>query len=155
MTDDRRWGKEELYGDHGIVHLRTVTPAVQPEEIGDLLVVPGPYQRIFWAKLGPGGFIIPHRDAGPWWDRWHIPVEPAGWFWEDGERLEPDWMVPFRVRHWLPHAVWNDTDRERVHLIVDRAERPADAPVDGPLEFTPMIPEVQAMIDNLRTNDLT
>lgn len=141
------WNKETDFRTHGVAHLRQVTPGVDPALLEEeLLTVPGPYQRVFWARLGPGGFIAPHIDAAPFWDRWHIPVEPAGWFWQDGEQFQPQHMVPFQVQHWLPHAVWNDTDRDRIHLIVDRQWQPPEAPDFQPLVVTDdIIPEIEAL----------
>ena len=107
-----------------------------------------PIHQAFYARLDPGGFVIPHIDAGPWFDRWHVPVEPAGGFWQSGEYLRPTEV--FQVKHWLPHAVFNDSDRPRVHLIVDRdAPPPFVLPEDRGLVLTDMIPEVQALIDRL------
>lgn len=90
--------------------------------------------------------MIPHIDAGnPFYDRWHIPAIPAGWFWEDGLFLETP-TEPFRVRHWLPHAVGNPTDQMRVHLMVDRAVIPEDAPKSSELLITSMIPELRELV---------
>jgi hypothetical protein len=101
---------------------------------------------VWWAKLEPGGFVVPHIDAGhPFHERWHIPVEPAGWFWEDGMYIKaPDTV--FEVHHWKPHAVWNPTDKVRIHIIVDRDIVPADAPESSALILTDMIPEVAALM---------
>ena len=146
---DIKWGRPTQYGQHGISHLRSVTSTLHPEEVPGLLSIEGPYQRIFWARLGPGGFIVPHIDTGPFWERWHIPIQPAGWFWENGKYFEPEEDVPFRVHHWLPHAVYNNTLRTRIHLIVDRAIKPPEAPKPGLLVLTEMIPEIQELIDKL------
>lgn len=86
-----------------------------------------PVYEAFLSRLAPGGFIIPHRDGHPWYERWHTPIHAAGLF--DSER--PEDGKPFRVQHWQPHAVWNDTDRPRIHLVIDR-----DIPIDlDPLPF--------------------
>lgn len=72
------------------------------------------------SRIEPGGFIIPHRDAGPYKRRYQIPIEPAGWFWSEAT----GWFQPtgrFDVQHWLPHAVVNTTNRPRIHLVVDSA----------------------------------
>lgn len=69
-----------------------------------------------WVSLiEPGGFIIPHCDRGPFRERWQVPVVTAG------NGLSGDAGVPFRVAHWKPHAVWNTSDRARVHVVIDRA----------------------------------
>lgn len=83
-----------------------------------------PVAAAWLARLEPGGFIAPHRDRGPWFERWHVPIWTAG-EWGDGHVPEPG--VAFQVRHWEPHSVWNPTDRPRTHLIIDR-----DVQVDRP-----------------------
>jgi hypothetical protein len=144
------WNKETDYRIHGVAHKRQVTAQVDSQSVieilGEPLQVIGAYKRLFWARLGPGGFIVPHIDAAPFHDRWHIPVEPAGWFWQDGEQFQPQHMVPFQVQHWLPHAVWNDTDRDRIHLIIDRMWQPPEAPDFQPLVVTDhTIPEIEEL----------
>jgi len=106
-----------------------------------------PFEVAFWAKVAPGGFIAPHIDAGPWWERWHFPVEAGGWFWEESKgHFQP--AQPFTVRHWEPHAVYNNSDLSRIHFIVDRAVHPPDAPLEGPLVITEMIPEIAALFSD-------
>lgn len=96
--------------------------------------------------MEPGGFAIPHIDAGsPFRERWHIPVCPAGWFWQNGVYTEAP-SEPFEVRHWEPHAVYNDSDKVRIHLLVDRKAEPFDAPKSSQLIITDMIPEVEALL---------
>jgi len=70
--------------------------------------------------IDPGGFIVPHRDAGPWRERWQVPVQAAG-TWHDDVVTTPIDGRAFRVEHWQPHAVTNRTDHPRIHLVLDRA----------------------------------
>ena len=142
---DIKWGNPVTFEQHGIAHLRTVS-AEDSSQVALQLGVDPPIQRCFWAKLEPGGFIAPHIDAGPYWDRWHVPVQPAGVFWQNGVEIHPEPFEPFRVKHWENHAVWNDTDVVRVHLIVDRAEEPGERPVYSPLVVCEMIPEIEALV---------
>lgn len=81
-----------------------------------------PVREAWLSWIAPGGFIRPHRDAGPWWERWQVPIAAAGAFRGDGDTVPVD-GVPFPVEHWNPHAVINDTDRSRIHLVIDRAVR--------------------------------
>ena len=133
-----QWGKPTVYSEHGISHGRALAKA--DNAIAYAAGLEPPIHIAFWARIDPGGFIVPHIDAGPYWERWHFPVEPSGGFWEDGEYSSPE--EPFIVRHWLPHAVFNDGPGVRTHLIVDRAVVPLNAPAYMPLELTEMIPEV-------------
>lgn len=68
------------------------------------------------AKVPPHGFIGPHIDEGPYHERWHVPIHPAGLF--DGHPVEAG--VSFPVKHWEPHRVDNPTGRARIHLVIDR-----------------------------------
>lgn len=81
------------------------------------------FAPVVWAQVAvvdPGGFIAPHVDAGPYMERWHVPIVAAGVFQQGDDTFEPVAGVPFRVRHWERHAVWNPTDTGRVHLMIDR-----------------------------------
>jgi hypothetical protein len=75
-----------------------------------------PVWTAWLAKVPAHGFIGPHIDQGPYHERWHVPIHPAGTF--DGREVEAG--VSFPVAHWAPHQVDNPTDRDRIHLVVDR-----------------------------------
>jgi hypothetical protein len=75
------------------------------------------------ARVPPHGFIGPHIDEGPYHERWHVPIHPAGTF--DGREVEAG--VSFPVKHWESHQVDNPTTRPRIHLVIDR-----DVMVDVP-----------------------
>lgn len=76
-----------------------------------------PVADAWLSRIDPGGFIVPHRDAGPYRERWQIPIATAGTL--NGIPAEDG--VPFQVWHWLPHWVENPSDRPRIHLVIDRA----------------------------------
>ncbi len=135
------WGKPTVFSEHGISHGRATARA--DNALALAIGVEPPIQITFWARIDPGGFIIPHIDAGVWWERWHFPVETGGHFWQDPDHFSP--TEPFQVQHWLPHAVYNDSAGPRVHLIVDRKITPPEAPDYMPLTLTEMIPEVAAL----------
>lgn len=69
--------------------------------------------------IEPGGFIIPHRDAGPWRERWQVPISAAGQ-WCATKTFTPISGEAFPVTHWEPHAVVNRTNHPRIHLVIDR-----------------------------------
>lgn len=93
-----------------------------------------PYADLFgfvWDKLAPvwdawlswidpGGFIVPHRDGGPWRERWQVPIDPSGQWHYAESSFTPRAGEAFTVRHWEPHAVVNCGDTPRIHLVVDR-----------------------------------
>lgn len=66
--------------------------------------------------IAPGGYIVPHIDAGPYRERWQLPISTAGTM----NGVEAVNGTPFKVRHWEPHRVDNPTDRPRIHLVIDR-----------------------------------
>lgn len=142
------WTNPTVYTKHGVAHGRSTAriEGSHRQALYDALGVDPPYHNIWWAKIDPGGFVIPHIDAGPpFYDRWHYPVEPAGFFWQEGMLTEP--TNPFQVKHWRPHAVGNPTDRPRIHLMVERNVVVFADPTS--LQKTEMIPEIQELIDRL------
>lgn len=80
-----------------------------------------PVRDAWLSCLDPGGFIRPHRDAGPYYERWQVPIQSAGWLAhdDDNQRHAPAGEA-FRVKHWRPHSVCNDYDHPRIHLVLDR-----------------------------------
>ena len=90
------------------------------------------YEPVHWAFLScidPGGFIVTHRDGGPWRERWHVPIVTAGSFLQGDDILDLVDGVPFQVRHWERHSIDNPTGRTRIHLVIDR-----DITIDRPVE---------------------
>ena len=78
-----------------------------------------PIRDAWLSWIDPGGFIVRHRDGGPYFDRWQVPISTAGV--TEQATAEPSVNgVPFRVQHWLPHSVWNRTAHPRIHLVIDR-----------------------------------
>lgn len=87
-----------------------------------------PVHAAWLSWIDPGGFIVSHRDAGPWRERWQVPIAAAGSF-TMGEAFVPTDGSAFAVRHWEWHSVTNDSDRPRIHLVIDRDvifDRPAE-----------------------------
>jgi len=75
-----------------------------------------PVHTAWIARVPAGGFIGTHIDQGPYHERWHVPIHPAGTF--DGREVHAG--ISFPVQHWKPHRVDNTTDRDRIHLVIDR-----------------------------------
>jgi len=82
------------------------------------------YPRVMLAKMGRGGIIHPHVDAGPaagFPHKIHVPlqtnpkvqfyVEPNFYYFEVGKAYE--------VNNRVKHAVKNEGDTDRVHLIFE------------------------------------
>jgi hypothetical protein len=132
---DGAWTLPSSYALTGVHHGYRVSR--RREEVARLFgwVLAGlePVHQAWLAQLDPGGFIAPHRDAGPWLERWHVPIVSAG---EWGDGYEPQPGVAFPVAHWEPHSVWNPTDAARIHIIIDR-RIPIDRP-PTPLELFPI-----------------
>lgn len=68
------------------------------------------------SRVEPGGLIHRHTDQGPYRERWQVPIQPAGVM----NGVEAVAGVPFRVEQWKPHSVENDSDRARIHIVIDR-----------------------------------
>lgn len=105
-----------------------------------------PVKSAWLSWIDPQGFVGPHRDAGPYLERWQIPIQPAGEFVYGEQRFTAEAGVPFRVQNWREHWVANWTDRARIHIVLDRdvlLDRPNDT-----YETFPPPPEVAALIAN-------
>lgn len=75
-----------------------------------------PVHSAWLSWIEPGGFILPHRDAGPWRERWQVPIRTSG----EMNGITATEGAPFRVEHWKRHSVTNDGDSPRIHLVIDR-----------------------------------
>lgn len=115
------WSLPSSYQTTGAHHgyRRAVLAELAP--FGFVLEEFEPIHDAWLSWIEPGGFIVPHRDAGPYRERWQVPVSTAGWMEQNGMRGLATDGVPFRVEHWLPHSVGNLTTNPRIHLIIDRA----------------------------------
>lgn len=98
----------------------------------------GSFPRIMLARMAPGGVIHPHTDNMPsatWPHKIHVPIqtndrvrffiEPRTYHFKQGQAVE--------VNNMGVHAVKNDGDSDRIHLIFEYydTEQPSwmDAPV--------------------------
>ena len=84
----------------------------------------GQFPRVMFARMAPGGEIKPHRDANAaakWPHKIHVPlltndkvtffVDNVGYHMPEGEAAE--------VNNMSVHAVKNDGDTDRIHLIFE------------------------------------
>ncbi len=152
------WSKPSTYTEGTGVHHGYSTAKADPLASPNNIYASGAEPITAWyAKLDPGGFIVPHIDQGPWVERWHYPISGDGTVWQDwnddgSAALRHIVSVgeifgAYRMNHHKPHAVYNPFDQSRIILIVEY-----DNPVDQPttdLILCDMIPEVQIMIDNI------
>ena len=91
---------------------------------GFVLTEFAPVWSAWVAEVPPGGHIGRHVDQGPYRERWHVPIHPAGTV--NGVPRQAG--VAFPIRHWEPHEVSNPSGRVRIHLVIDR-----DVLVDVPV----------------------
>lgn len=93
----------------------------------------GQFPRVMFARMAPGGEIKPHRDANAaakWPHKIHVPlltndkvtfyVEGTGYHMPEGEAAE--------VNNMGVHAVKNDGDTDRIHLIFEYFDPDQPAP---------------------------
>lgn len=124
MTTDLPWSVPSRIEDNGVHNGYSTVPLLKG---GKLQPAAKEWAQFLhgatWAvvsKLSPGGYLLPHRDKGPYSHRIQIPLQAGGWYWDayQGTRqMEPG---PNVVRHHLPHCVWNDGPTDRIHLVIDR-----------------------------------
>ncbi len=162
MLDTIVWSNPSTYSEGtGVHHGYSTAPAPDSDSLPVLAPIKAGDPRwpdhAWYAKLDPGGFIVPHVDQGPWVERWHYPISGQGSVWQDWNDNGTaalrhiisvgEIFGAYRMNHHKPHAVYNRFDQPRIVLIVEY-----DNPVDQPttdLILCDMIPEVQAMIDNI------
>lgn len=118
------WGETSTLEQSGTHEGYRTASLVQPDGpqpfahvFDPMLAAFNPVYQAWVSWLEPGGFILPHIDAGPYRERWQVPIQPAGAL----NDVEAHVGECFPVRHWEPHSVTNPTDRPRIHLVVDRA----------------------------------
>jgi len=97
----------------------------------------GDFPRIMLARMAPGGTIQPHTDNSPaatWPHKIHIPIrtnpgvkffiDPDVFHFREGQAVE--------VNNLGLHAVRNDGDSDRIHLIFEYFDRDQPSWLDGP-----------------------
>jgi hypothetical protein len=113
---------------HGYRQAIIVTGGVTRCHDYDALLAPlAPIRECWVSWIDPGGYIVEHHDAGPYLERWQIPLTEAGTLIQDGEPVVHEVGVPFRVHQYRWHSVVNRHDEPRVSLVVDR-DVPAGVP---------------------------
>ena len=107
---------------------------VMQQAVADYGYGHGVFPRVMLARMGPGGVIQPHIDANPaakWPHKIHVPLltnDKVGFLigttvhhFPVGEAVE--------VNNLGPHAVRNEGDSDRIHLIFEYYD--ADQPEPG------------------------
>ena len=84
----------------------------------------GAYPRIMLARMAPGGVIHPHRDANPaakWPHKIHVPIQTSDQvtFYVDGVGYHLAEGEAVEVNNMGLHAVTNEGDSDRIHLIFE------------------------------------
>jgi hypothetical protein len=129
------------HGYRRVVLVNAGQPREHAHLFQDVLDTYAPVREAWLSWLEPGGFIAPHRDAGPWRERWQVPIYAAG-DWHGADTFTPTSGRAFPVEHWARHAVANRTDNPRIHLVIDR-----DIWLDKPAEPFAVYPVPDDMTD--------
>jgi hypothetical protein len=84
----------------------------------------GVFPRVMLARMPPGGEIKPHQDtnvAARWPHKIHVPLATNDRvaFWIDGVAYHLPVGEAFEVNNMAVHAVRNDGDSDRIHLIFE------------------------------------
>lgn len=135
------------HGYRRVVLVSAGRPQPEAARWGFALDELAPVHEAWLSWIDPGGFILPHRDAGPWRQRWQVPIRAAG-DWHDTETSTPRDGQAFLVTHWRQHAVTNRTDRPRVHLVVDRDAWLEEPPL--PFEVFPVPDDMADLVSAAR-----
>jgi hypothetical protein len=103
---------------------RALLEPVMHRAVADYGYANGVFPRVMLARMGPGGEIKPHRDANAaakWPHKIHVPlltndkvtffIDGTGYHLPEGEAAE--------VNNMGVHAVRNDGDSDRIHLIFE------------------------------------
>jgi len=80
--------------------------------------------RVMIVALKPGGIITPHRDEGAYaryYERFHISLlsDDGNLFTCGDETIHMEAGTAWTFDHHKEHSVVNDSERERIHLIMD------------------------------------
>jgi hypothetical protein len=121
------WSRPSTFDGTGVHHgyrrvavVSAGSPRPVAEHFGFILDEIGSVWAAWLSWIDPGGFIVSHHDAGPWRERWQVPLRPAGTFTQADDTFVPVAGFPFRVAQWACHSVANETETPRVHLVVER-----------------------------------
>lgn len=151
---DSAWSLASTYRDTGVHHgyRRVVLVSAghwqtYADLFGFVFDAMSPVRDVTLSRLDdPGGFIAPHRDAGPWFERWQVPLVASGdWH---GQDVRAEVGVAFPVQHWEPHAVTNRGPGPRIHLVIDRNIAVARDPL--PFETFPVPDDMADLVDRSR-----
>lgn len=82
------------------------------------------FPRVMLARMAPGGVIKPHRDANPaakWPHKIHVPIQTNDKvvFFVEGIGYRMPEGEAFEVNNMGVHAVENNGDSDRIHLIFE------------------------------------
>lgn len=126
-----RKGTEEV--DEDFVGFTYATPAKWPElgnlrsrltRLGNDMLGAVEFGRIFFEQLDPGATLAPHRETGPYFERWrraHLPIRtnPGAMLYSGIEQVSPAPGNLVGIAMNLPCWAVNLGEYPRVHLIVD------------------------------------
>ena len=131
-TVDELWSLPSSFEATGVHHgYRQITVALsgryQLDGFADWCDRFAPLRTVWLSRIQPGGFIVEHIDAGPFFERWQIPLTTTGVLVQGGTPVSHQVGTPFRVRQFDWHSVHNHADADRVSLVIDR-----DVPLDVP-----------------------
>lgn len=132
------------HGYRRVVLVSAGQPKVYASHFDFVLDALTPVHDAWLSWIDPGGFIAPHRDAGPWRERWQVPVCAAG-EWVAADTFTPVSGDAFPVEHWARHSVVNRTGQPRIHIVIDR-----DLWIDKPAEPFEVYPIPDDMTDMVR-----
>lgn len=125
-----RWSEDQslkaVFNDLTCIDYPAMAKLQAQPLINDILEAVGSYElgRVMIAKLSPGGLITPHADEGLYadsYERFHLPIKSfqGNFFIAGNEAVEMDAGELWWFNHKKTHVVYNGSETDRIHLIVD------------------------------------
>lgn len=143
VSNFRDW--RQAYDRPLMAQWRDLLTPVLEQAVASYGYASGSFPRIMLARMAPGSVIHPHRDANPaakWPHKIHVPLttnDQTTFFVEDQAYHFPVGQA-FEVNNMGVHAVKNDGDTDRIHLVFEYydVDQPAPEWVDNmPVEMAP------------------
>ena len=116
------WSKPSTFETSGVHHGYRQIQIKPGGPFGFVYTDFTPIKSAWLSRIDPGGFVKFHKDAGPFRERWQIPIAANGSLgYLDGTGPTAIVGVPFQVEHWRWHQVEVPADGEaRIHVVLDR-----------------------------------
>lgn len=124
LATERGWSAPSNIADNGAHHLYERVHCKPTDDLWQRLAdLFGPLHTVWVSRIDAGGYVVTHRDAGPYRQRWQIPIQRGGETVIDALPVDTIELSPFKVTHWRPHSIMvPDGEPARIHVVFDTTE---------------------------------